>query len=210
MIGSAQIKMIDPFNYTMVFVTSCQSDALYQEWNANLATFEPWISKGGFAALHGCVHSCGGAGTAFPQPPGNPVSFAVGLQPSGNVVDPLHPLMLGLPGAPTGTSLSHTAITSTNDPNDNILMNAAGNVLYFEREWGNGVAVVGGLTYEYGFVQVPPQDAGKVLLNEVLYGMTFGLCSEIDDDQDGVGNDCDVCPGFDDNFDADGDLIPDD
>lgn len=210
-VGGAALGVIDLDPYTMIVVSSCQPDALYQAWNANLGRISDWVEAGGYLAIHGCIHSCGNPALVFPQPPGPPVVAVLDSQSLLYVVDPDHPLMGGVPQPLWGSWATHTTFTSTGDPDDEVLLTAGaapgGNPALFVRQWGLGVAVVGGLTLEYGWVY--GHDTGLVMSNEVAWGATFPDCGEIDSDGDGVFDLCDRCPGFDDAVDVDGDGVPD-
>ena len=36
----------------MLFVSSCQVDAVYQAWNNRIDDIDVWVNNGGFAAIH--------------------------------------------------------------------------------------------------------------------------------------------------------------
>ena len=230
-IGSGLIATTDFYEYNMIFVMSCQADAVYNAVSNNMAFFDPWVRDGGFLAIHGCNRSCGSAtGNTFPNPPGgNPVDVQ-DFPGTGNVQNQGHPLMASLGAQVTGTSLAHTTFANTGSMTDDVLITAVGtnNAAYFVRPWGVGHIAVGGLTSEFGYAN--GQDSGVILRNEVTWGRTHIIdCGDVDTDGDGIDDDCDLCPndpgndldyddvcfaddlceGFDDAIDADFDGVPD-
>ena len=204
-VGSADIALVAPEDYTMIFVMECQSDSVYDAWNTNIGNFDTWLNDGGFLAIHGCLSSCGqGTGSIVPMVPGSATPTATPhFASTGTVLDPLDPLMFNVVN-PTGTSLSHTGYSDTGDPTDTILIEDAGLTLYFTRIVGNGLVAYGGLTYSFGMTN--NQSAGIVAANEILIGATFPQCSGPDNDNDGLPDECDDCPNDPDN-DIDGDGI---
>ncbi len=203
-VGTGAIAAVDPTLYTMVFIQECQADSIYNEWNAAAGAFEPWINNGGFVSIKACHVSCGLAtGNVLPLPPGIAPVSQTDFVATGLTIDPGHALMVGVPANPTGGSLAHNSFISTGEPTDSVLIeNMTGDPVYFERVYGQGLVVMGGLTQTFGYQN--SQDAGIVLINEITVGLTYDGCGALDSDADGVGDDCDICP-LDPLDDADGD-----
>ena len=211
-VGTASIGAVNVNNYTMIFVMECQGNALYNAWNANLAMYDVWVQAGGFLAIHACHESCGGFGNAvMPRPPGGVPTSTLELYNNGNTVLPGHPLMFLVPPAPFGNYFGHDSFPNTGEVTDVVLNRSAisGNPSYFVRPRGFGEVAMGGVTYSYGYDNA--QAAGQILTNEISYALGFGVnpCGAADADADGVGDLCDVCPGFNDAVDFDADTIPD-
>lgn len=205
----------DFWAYNMIFLEDCQDDATYDAWNARLADLDAWVADGGFLAVH-ATRNCGGGSSIQPLVPGgDPVRVADYANQGDNLV-PNHPILLGIPAVATGTSLSHDEYPDTGNPSDIVLLSSttSGNPLLFVRWHGDGAIVYGGLTYSFGqrtcgSTAPDGQDAGRVITNEITWGSVFRHCGGVDEDGDGVGDDCDRCPGGDDAVDSDGDGVPD-
>ena len=134
--------------------------------------------------------------------------------------------------------MAHDTYSDTGSGIDLILLDSPDGALLFERPWGSGVIIYGGLTYECysGCGACGVGDAGTVVVNEISWGSSFcqgescaigcsdvdadtvcdsqDLCPGSDDftapdaDGDGVCDTFDVCAGFDDLDDVDGDGQP--
>jgi len=173
-ISTADIATLDPYLYTMVFVMECQADALYNAWNAQIDNWNAWVETGGFMAVHGCAVSCGtSSGNVYPEIVGAEPTWISNFSSTGDVLDPLHPLMAGVSNPAVGGSLTHSSMTSTGDPSDTILINDAGNIAYAVRAVGAGTVAFGGLTYTFGYNN--SESAGDVLINEVAVGATAAV-----------------------------------
>ncbi len=209
-VGATDFATENLSTYTMLFVASCQSDNVYDAWNARSGAIDSFVSAGGFLGIHGAVSACGEAsGDRFPQPPGGDVTWVEELVGLGANVAPSDPINAGIPAAPTGAFLGYTTFSDTGNASDLPLINGPGNVVLFRRVHGTGNIVVGGLGYELAYGA--GEDAGRVLVNEVRWGATVGcLPTDTDTDGDGVCDDNDLCEGYSDLADADGDGIPDD
>ena len=211
-VNPATFATVDLFDYTMIFLADCQDNATYNAWNARKADLDTWVDSGGFLGVH-ATRNCNGATVQPDIPGGTPSQLAVGVG-QGNVLVPGHPILAGLGAIATGSSLAHDEYPNTGNASDTKLITSttSGNAVLFERIIGHGTIIYGGLTYAcYALTcgSCGAGDSGTVLKNEVTYGATFDLCGTTDADGDGVGDDCDACPGFNDKLDGDQDEVPD-
>lgn len=217
-INAKEIGSRDLSPYNMIFLSSCQSDTVYEQWNKYRDRYADWVALGGFLAIHG-AWDCMAKGP--PLPPGKEPKITKSYVSKGKV-DESHPLMKGVGQPAEGNLLAHESYAATGDPNDIPLIvdEETQFVAYFVRPHGAGTITYGGLTFECyapcgscGF-----GDAGQVLLNEIELGsQACDLDGDgvgdppccLDDDGDGVCNEDDLCPGYDDRVDDDRDGVPD-
>ncbi len=207
-VGAAALPGTDLNQYTMIFLADCQENATYNAWNAKLPELDAWVFGGGFLAVH-ATRNCSAATIQADIPGGTP-SQSPTTNTNGDNLEQLHPIMAGIGAVPTGNSLAHDNYPNTGNPTDLPLIwgQNTNSAVLFERLWGNGVIIYGGLTYEcYQLTcgSCGAGDAGMVLYNEVVWGSTFDLCGQTDTDGDGIFDDCDICPNDpDDDIDGDG------
>jgi len=234
--GSATLATIDVYDYNMIFFAECQQDAMYQAWNALPGVADEWVRDGGFLAVH-ATRSCDTATSQAGIPGGLPTQAAFDNDSASQGVIG-HPVLAGVSDPAVGSPLAVDSFSTTGNVVDVVLLSGLdnGEVVLFERAWGAGTIIYGGLAYECYLTcgDCGLGDAGIVLANEVTWGQTFcqgdicaNGCSDIDgdgqcnnqdpcpwdgdpgdSDGDGVCNAFDTCSGSDDTADVDGDLVP--
>ena len=211
-IVSADVASTDLTGYVMV-ITSSDQDSTY---NTNImdsfSDFEDYVTQGGVLVWSACTQS---ADTPYPEPPHGGTNLWDGAN-YADVADASHPLAAGVPDPSYGSYTAHNYFDG--EPADaDIVMTSQNNgepVLYVIED-GLGLAIVSGLTWEFGWNN--NQDNAQTLLNAIDWGWSQIVC---DGDNDGYdrgacgGQDCDdgdatvypgadeYCNGYDDDCDG--------
>ena len=223
--GPTNLSNVVLMDYHMVFVSECQSDALYTGFNDNFGRFDSFVDSGGFLAIHASY--CGAMGSTVVDFPGGRIGpLLVGSVNQAFNQAPGSLLMTGIMPIFSGTPVAYDLLDGFDTIGGDIILILDDQFLHpvwVERFYGSGAAVIGTWMGSYGYDQ--GEAAGDLLINEVQYGATFG-CPDVDGDGtcnpedpcpldnpndtdiDGVCDSDDVCPGGNDNIDSDGDGVP--
>ena len=223
--GLTNLTNVDLLEYHMVFVSECQSDLFYEDFNTDFARYESFVFRGGFLSIHPSF--CGQPGNTAVEFPGGMIStVGVGWIDMGIVQVPGHLLLTSLPTFFYGNPVAWDGLNSGDLIAGDIVLvydGLFGLPIAIERFHGAGAAVVSTMLVSYAYGS--GEDAGQYHENQVLYGATFGcpdfdgdgvcdpddpcpLDAPDDSDIDGVCDSDDVCPGQNDNLDSDGDGVP--
>jgi uncharacterized repeat protein (TIGR01451 family) len=165
-INSSQIPMIDFSQYRMIILPSVQGSTYNTTYNNNLGLFENYIDSGGIVLLNFADYS-----NSYPfrlLPFGGETDYMT--ERYNYVINPLHPIFLGVPNPYSGNSASHSYLWGL-QPEDSILVTGGaapgGNLIMIERTHGDGLLVAGGQTFEYGYAN--GESTGTILANMIPY-----------------------------------------
>ncbi len=199
-IGSADVASTDLTDYVMVITSNDQDSTYNTNLMASFSDFEDFVTQGGVLIWSACTQS---DETPYPDPPfgGTNVYDYINY---ADVADAGHPLADGVPDPSYGTGVAHNYFDGV-PGNAQIVMTSqdTGEPVLYVVEDGDGMVIVTGLTWEFGWNNA--QDNAAALVNGVEWGWSETVC---DGDADGYdraacgGQDCDdgdasINPGAD-------------
>ena len=176
-IGASQLAGETLSNYSMVITVSAQGPTYNTYINNAISQIETYISGGGAVIFSGVTQQ---ADTPYPDPPFGGTNFFQ-LSSSSYVVDPSHDLVQGVPSPFTSNYSSHNYFTGYPLTADELTENQSGYCNLYIYETGNGMVIVSGLTWEWGYGH--GQDYGDILTNAIDYGYSYQpACQDADGD----------------------------
>ncbi len=169
-IGSADMGQFDLSPYGVVFISNDQPQVFYDRYMQHQAWFETYVAGGGYLWFGAAAWGWNGGDFTGGVLPGG-VTVSPVFEDFNNVVDPAHPIMIGVPNPFSGTSASHT--TFGNAPEGSVLASGSqsGQPTLLEYAVGAGRVLAIGQTLEFAYAF--GQDGRKILENGVPYVHDF-------------------------------------
>ncbi|MDP7112948.1 MAG: MopE-related protein, partial [Myxococcota bacterium] len=196
-ITSADLATTTLSDYHMVITSSVQGSTYNTAIMAAFSDFEDYVTAGGVLLWSGCTQE---SEIPYPDPPFGGAN-AYDYINYADVADPSHPLAAGLADPAYGGGVAHNYFTDEPVGADIVVTNQDnGEPVLYVVESGSGLAIVSGLTWEYGWNN--GQDNAETLLNAIDWGWSEIAC---DEDGDGYGN---ASCGGDDCDDDDANVNP--
>jgi hypothetical protein len=161
LINSSQIGGWDFSSYKMIIIPSVQGQTYYDAFNTNLAKFEEFVDGGGLMLMNIATQ-----GEVIDLPFGGTSVF--NGQDYNYIIDPTYPIFTGVANPYWGSWASHTTVSDLLA--EDVVLVTTGDVpggapVMVERYMGGGLVVMGGQTFEFGWIN--GQDAGIILTNMI-------------------------------------------
>ena len=165
--NSTDFPALDFEMYDVIIVLSDQKPAFHTVFVANFSKFVSFVTNGGSLEVHAAT--CG-----WNSPCGYSVLLPGGVNTVEQydnfdvIVDPLHPIVAGMPNPFSGTYASHGYFANLVEGTD-IITAAQSNSLptTIQYKYGSGIVTATTCTYEYGYSL--GQDCGTMLVNSLNY-----------------------------------------
>ena len=166
-VNSDSIAGLDLSQYLLVILANDQPQAFYDNYAANAAAYDAYVTAGGYLWFSTASNGFNGG------------DFEGGVLPGGatvhdefddvnKITDPAHPIVAGLPNPFTGTSASHQAFADLPAGTDVIATRSSNtNPTLIEYDFGAGHVLATAQPYEFGIEN--GQDTGQILINGVPY-----------------------------------------
>ncbi len=166
MIPASDLAATDLSDYRTLLVPSDQFTSTYQALAAAESQINDFVAAGGVLEFHAGFFGWNGGDGSFVTLPGG-MGIVFGASSTNDVLEPGHPLMLGVPDPFFGSSASHTYFTSIPANALHIVQDDQGRTNLVEYAFGSGRVVTGGQTFEYGYAN--GESAGVILTNMIPY-----------------------------------------
>ncbi len=144
--GSADMATYDLEPFTVIIILSVQSQAFYDEFEANHDRFEDWVSSGGWLQFHGCTQSpqtwtmFDGLADIYDTATWN---YVVEEQAD-------HPILTGIPAEFSGNSNNHNYLVNLPENAVTLIEDDMERPVLIEYSYGSGNMVVTTQTWEIG------------------------------------------------------------
>ncbi len=171
-IGSAALASTQLNRYRLVIVASDQPTSTYTTLAAGAAQINGYVAGGGVLEFHAAGWGWSGGDASLVTLPGGMhiVQYGAGLN---HVLDPTHPLMVGVPEPFFGTGASHAYFTDLPASAHPVASDDQGRTNLVVYRYGSGQVVTGCQTFEYGYTY--GQHAGIILNNMIPYAASLGV-----------------------------------
>ncbi|MEW5798223.1 MAG: choice-of-anchor D domain-containing protein [Bacteroidota bacterium] len=174
-INASTISSTDFSQYELIIVSSQQPFSFYQMIATQMSKFGTYVQNGGKLEFHYCPFPSDFVDLIFP---GGTTSINIG-SPCNIVVNPLHPVAVGIPRVLYGNSASHIQFGSI-PVGANIITkdSLTGAPTTIEYSFGAGRILLTGMTWEFYYNTTGVSEPiGKMLTNAVTY-MSSGMSSQ--------------------------------
>jgi subtilisin family serine protease/sugar lactone lactonase YvrE len=166
MVSSGMLATTDLSRYRMVLVASDQPTSFYTTLAARAAQVNAFVSAGGTLEFHAAGWGYAAGNASLVTLPGG-MRINHDLSQLNHVLTPAHALMQGVPEPFTGTYASHAYFTSVPAGAVATATDNQGRVNLVVYQYGLGMVVAGGQTFEYGYDR--GQHVGIILRNMIPY-----------------------------------------
>ncbi|HEU5181951.1 MAG TPA: choice-of-anchor D domain-containing protein [Candidatus Polarisedimenticolia bacterium] len=166
MILGEQLATTDLDRYRMVLVASDQSDAFYDALASQMERLNDFVDRGGTLEFHAAGWGYALGSPAIVQLPGGMgIEFAESV---GNfVLDPLHPMLVGIPGFFSGVDEGQSVFSSIPPGARPLLRDGNGRINLVEYRFGSGIVIAVGASLEFFYEHDHP--ARGLLANIIRY-----------------------------------------
>jgi subtilisin family serine protease len=169
---SSAISSTNLSDYKVVIVASDQYTSTYSNIAANYDKICDYVNHGGILEFHAGGWGWNGGDPSIVQLPGN-VHIISSSSSTNYIIELDHEIVHNVPNPFYGSGASHAAFTDIPDNAIHIVRDEYNMTNLIEYQYGRGVVVAGGQTFEYGYDH--GESAGIILQNMILYTYNISM-----------------------------------